>query len=244
MNRKLYIIKVGTTFPATAREYGDFDLWTLKGFDCSDNEVTIIDAEHGEPLPAAKECAGVVVTGSHDMVTDKLPWSVNVAEWIPSLLEADVPFLGICYGHQLLAYSLGGEVGFHPKGTEVGTVDIHLLPQSACDTLFCSLPSTFQVHVTHAQTVISLPQGAIHLATNSFEPNHAFRIGKCAWGVQFHPEYDTNIMRSYIINEAEDLKKEGIDIRSVLDSVKETLIAASILRRFYTLCTSPTAEFT
>jgi len=167
------------------------------------------------------------------MVTDNLPWSARVAEWIPTLMELNVPFLGICYGHQLLAHALGGEVGFHPKGTEVGTVDIHLLTSYSNDPLFKSLPSTFPAHVTHAQTVLTLPQGAVHLATNSFEPNHAFRIGKCAWGVQFHPEYDASIMRSYIVNEAEDLKKEGIDVGPILDSVKETPVAASILRRFY-----------
>lgn len=237
MKKQIFIIKVGTTFSSTALEFGDFDLWTLKGLGCADNEATVIDAEHGEPLPTAEECAGVVVTGSHDMVTDNLPWSARVAEWIPTLMELNVPFLGICYGHQLLAHALGGEVGFHPKGTEVGTVDIHLLTSYSNDPLFKSLPSTFPAHVTHAQTVLTLPQGAVHLATNSFEPNHAFRIGKCAWGVQFHPEYDASIMRSYIVNEAEDLKKEGIDVGPILDSVKETPFAASILRRFYHIAT-------
>jgi GMP synthase (glutamine-hydrolysing) len=232
MNKKLFIIKVGTTFPETAHEFGDFDRWTLNGLGCNQGEAVVVDAEHGEPLPSADECSGVVITGSHDMVTDNLPWSSEVTKWIPSLLKVDVPFLGICYGHQLLAHALGGEVGFHPKGAEVGTVDIRLVPQCMNDPLLGPLPSIFAAHVTHAQTVISLPEGAVRLAMNSFEPNHAFRIGKCAWGVQFHPEYNANIMKSYIINEAEDLSREGIDIRPVLDSVMETPVAASILRGF------------
>jgi GMP synthase (glutamine-hydrolysing) len=243
MHKKLFIIKIGTTFPETAREYGDFDLWTLNGLGCDAAEAVIIDAEHGESLPSADACSGVVVTGSHAMVTDNLPWSVEIEGWIPSLLKLDVPFLGICYGHQLLAHAMGGEVGFHPKGTEAGTVDINLLPQCNDDPLFKSMPSTFHVHVTHAQTVFKLPLGAVHLAMNSFEPSHAFRMGKCAWGVQFHPEYDTNIMRSYIMNEAGDLKKEGIDIHPILNSIKETPVAASILRRFHALSSSPTSVF-
>jgi GMP synthase (glutamine-hydrolysing) len=232
MEKKIFIIKVGTTFPSTAREFGDFDLWTLKGLGCADYEAVVIDAEHGEPLPSAEECAGVVVTGSHDMVTDNLPWSARVAEWIPSLVEGNVPYLGICYGHQLLAHALGGKAGFHPRGTEVGTVEIHLLPASGDDPLFKSLPSTFPAHVTHAQTVLKLPEGAVHLATNSFEPHHTFRVGTCAWGAQFHPEYDASIMRSYIVNEAEDLKKEGIEVQAILNSVKETPLANSILKKF------------
>jgi len=232
MDKKLFIIKAGTTFPDTMLEYGDFDLWTVKGLGGRDDRICIIDAEHGDPLPDANECAGVVVTGSHDMVTDNLPWSVRVAEWIPSLVDGSVPFLGICYGHQLLAHALGGKVGFHPEGTEAGTVEINLLPGCADDPLFGSMPSSFAAHVTHSQTVVLLPKGAVRLAMNHFEPNHAFRAGRCAWGVQFHPEYTADIMRSYIINEKDDLIREGIDFRTVLDSVKETPAAASILRRF------------
>jgi len=213
-------------------EFGDFDSWTINGLGADDADIMVINAEHGDLLPDADECAGVVVTGSHVMVTDNLPWSVKVAEWIPSLLEKEVPFLGICYGHQLLAHSLGGKVGFHPEGIEVGTVDINLLPECAADSLFRSLPSTLPVHVIHSQTVIILPKGAVRFAMTPFEPNHAFRVGRCAWGVQFHPEYTVDIMRSYIINEKEDLTREGINIRPVLYSIKETPASSSILRRF------------
>jgi len=236
-DKRLFIIKVGTTFPDTMREYGDFDLWTINGLGKRRDDTGVIDAEHGDPLPDANECAGVVVTGSHDMVTDNLAWSKKVAEWLPSLLEEEVPLLGICYGHQLLAHALGGKVGFHPEGTEVGTVEINLLPECAADPLFSSLPIAFSAHATHSQTVVLLPRSTVRLAMNGFEPNHAFRVGRCAWGVQFHPEYTAEIMRSYIINGKEDLLNEGIDIRPILDSVKETPVSASILKRFSEIVT-------
>ena len=131
--KKLYIIKIGTTFPQTAEQLGDFDRWTLSSLGPLDVEPCVVDAEHGEALPPAGDGAGVVVTGSHAMVTDNLPWSVELETWIPSLVENDVPFLGICYGHQVLARAMGGEVGFHPNGREVGTVEIERLPESETD---------------------------------------------------------------------------------------------------------------
>ncbi len=230
--RRLFIIKAGTTFPNTARQWGDFDLWTLNGLQLSSSEVEVVDVAAGSPLPDAIACSGVVVTGSHAMVTDNLPWSEATAAWIPSLIAAEVPFLGICYGHQLLAQAMGGRVGFHPGGEEIGTVDIHLLPNSRTDPLFCSLPSPFKAHTTHSQTVLSLPQGAVCLASNSFEPHHAFRLGSCAWGVQFHPEYDRKIMESYVVEQTEGLEAAGQDVPELLRTIADTPEAATILRRF------------
>ena len=63
----------------------------------------------GHPLPPPADCRAVVITGSHAMVTDNRPWSVKVANWIPMLVNYEVPFLGICYGHQLLAQAMAAQ---------------------------------------------------------------------------------------------------------------------------------------
>jgi len=166
------------------------------------------------------------------MVTDDLPSSVKVEEWIPSLLEARTPLLGICYGHQLLARAAGGQVGFHPSGKEIGTLAIQLLPECANDPLFQGLPQSFFVHVTHLQTVRRLPSNATCLAANTHEPNQAFRLGDCAWGLQFHPEFDADIMRSYVEEQADELKSAGLDAAKILSGVAETPLAAKTLRNF------------
>lgn len=228
----LYILKVGTTFPRTAARLGDFDAWTAGALGPVAGEVRILDIENGAPLPALEECAGVVITGSHSMVTDDLPWSIRLENWIPSLLNARIPLFGICYGHQLLARAAGGEVGFHPSGTEIGTVAIQCLPACSEDVLFQSLPESFPAHVTHAQTVLRLPPGAIPLAFNAHEPHHAFRMAECAWGVQFHPEYDARIMRSYIEEQADGLASAGRDVHEILGRVSETPLASEILKKF------------
>jgi len=230
--KKLYIIKVGTTYSTTAKKFGDFDVWTVAALGDVDVEICIVDAEHGDALPNAGKCAGVVITGSHAMVTDDLPWSVKIEKWIPSLLEASTPLFGICYGHQMLARAVGSQVGFHPHGKEIGTVAVHLLSDCANDTLFRSLPRSFVVHVAHSQAVLRLPRSAVRLAANAYEPNHAFRLGGCAWGVQFHPEYNADIMRSYINEQGEELKSAGLNVSELLCAASETPVAGEVLRNF------------
>lgn len=227
----LHIVKVGSTYPGVAARFGDFETWIADGLGLATVKARVVNAEAGAQLPPAAQCAGIVVTGSHSMITDDALWSLRVEGWIPSILRAGIPFLGICYGHQLLAKAAGGEAGYHSAGTEFGTVPIELLPASANDPLFGPLPPTFPVHTTHSQSILRLPPGAVRLAANAHEPNHAFRLGN-AWGVQFHPEYTADIMRTYITEDARDLAAAGFNVADLLAAVVETPHAARVLTNF------------
>lgn len=228
----LYIIKAGTTFPDTRVKLGDFDDWTLAALGETVTQTRVLDMERGAALPAAAECAGVVLTGAHTMVTDNHPWSVALEAWIPSLLSAGTPLFGICYGHQLLARAAGGKVGMHLQGQEISTVTVKKLAIADQDILFRHLPPSFPAHATHLQTVLALPPGATCLAANSHEPNHAFRLGARAWGLQFHPEFTPDIMRAYIREQAGALTAAGMEIEQLLQAVIPTPEAGSLLREF------------
>lgn len=235
--KKLFIIKAGSTFTETGERYGDFDELTCRGLGIKVDQIQVINAFQEETLPAPETCYGVVITGAHCMVTDNLPWSLAVEAWIPSLIQNKVPLLGICYGHHLLGRAMGGHVDFHPRGKEVGTVALDLCPESSNDPLFDKLPQRFMVHATHAQSVLTLPPSAILLAENTFEPHHAFRLGNCAWGVQFHPEYTGNVMRDYVTAQADSLTQAGQDVSVLLQNIQETPEANSILSTFAQLAT-------
>ena len=144
--------------------------------------------------------------------------------------------LGVCYGHQLIAWTFGGAVGFHAGGREIGTVDIRSSEQVGNDILFSNMPRQFKAQVSHQQTVTELPEGAIHLAGNAFEPNQAFRLGPNIWGVQFHPEFTAEIMRTYIEHRAAAIAEEGLDVAQLLAKVTETEFASIPLRRFTRYC--------
>ncbi|MEA5098545.1 MAG: glutamine amidotransferase [Burkholderiaceae bacterium] len=237
----LYIIKTGTSFTEIVRQHGDFDAWVAGGLALDRVGTVVVDVRRGDFLPEPSRCAGVVVTGSHHMVTDRLPWSTRIEQWIPPVLAAGVPFLGICYGHQLLAQAMGGTVGYHPFGIEAGTVGVDLSPAGKEDPLFFALPQHFNAHAIHSQTVFRLPAGAVGLAANAHEPNHAFRLGSCAWGVQFHPEYDVSLMRAYLHGCADDLAAAGRDLPALLQAVGPTPAAATVLQRFGQLVEHGTA---
>lgn len=228
----LVIIKLGDTFDALRAQRGDFENWIADGLDTQTLPIVVIDPRRGDALPAPEALSGVVITGSHAMVSHREPWSETTAAWLARLVAHGTPVLGICYGHQLLAHALGGEAGNHPGGAEVGTVTVTLNEAAATDALLRDLPTQFPANAVHWQSALRLPEGAVRLAGSEHEPVHAFRVGEHAWGVQFHPEFDAEAMRGYIDMLANDLKAEGADPAALRARVSATDAAAGLLGRF------------
>lgn len=234
--QKILIVKTGGTFADYAAERGDFDDWTAQGMSLEDGSWVGVDVQGGERLPEPEGWAGAVITGSHDMVTDGLPWIADAAAWIRRAAAAGLPLLGICFGHQLLADALGGRAAYHPDGLEIGTADITRTRASAADPLFRGLPEVFPGHVTHSQTALKLPEWATLLATGSHDPHQAFRAGESVWGVQFHPEFDAPAIREYVRRREAELAASGRDVDAILATVRDTPESASLLRLFADYC--------
>ena len=228
----LIILKTGSTFLHVAGRHGDFEQWIIHYLGMEPDQVRVIDAVSLPDLPRAGSCLGVVITGSHAMVTDREPWSLAVEAWIPELVRGGVPLPGIGYGHQLLASAMGGRVAYLDGGPDVGTVALSLTREGTEDPLFSALPRVFPGHATHAQTAAEPPGDAVILARSAMDPHHAMRIGSCAWGVQFHPEFCAQVMTAYVLEQQETLSRRGRNVRLLLDEVKETPVANHLLRRF------------
>jgi GMP synthase (glutamine-hydrolysing) len=230
------IIKTGSTFPLVQQQFGDFEDWMIAGCGLCAADVPVIDAMAGEALPPADGLAGAIITGSPAMVTDQAEWMRSAAVWIAEAVERKIPLLGVCFGHQLLAQAMGGRVDYHPQGREIGTVAIELTEQGIRDPLLGYLPETFKAHVTHAQSVIRLPANALRLAGNPYEVHHAFRIGECAWGVQFHPEFTADIMQAYVGEHAAALCEQGHDVPALKAAIGHTEPVNALLQRFHAYC--------
>jgi len=231
MPAPLLILQTGHPITSMHR-YGSFSHWIRVASGLGRDEAIVVDVEHGEALPSREGFAGVLVTGSAAMVTERLDWSERSADWLREAAQAGLPVLGICYGHQLLAHAFGGEVDYNPKGREIGTVNIELTAAASGDPLFAGLPMQFPVQATHMQSVLKPSADAVVLASNDHDACHALRWGDSTWGVQFHPEFGTAHMRGYINARADDLARAGRHADSLHAAVKATPLARRVLRRF------------
>ena len=235
---RFLIIKMGAPPPGIESRHGIFADWIGRGLGVARDALEIVDVVADEPLPDMDQYAGVVLTGSAAMVTDHLPWSDRVADWLGASGTGDTPILGICYGHQLLGDVFGGSVAQNPKGREIGTITVDLTSEAQTDPLFSALPSPLVMQATHMESLITLPENGVRLAGNSHDPNQAFRIGESVWGIQFHPEMSAEIICEYIDARREAIAAEGLDPDAQIRSARDSLHGARLLTRFAQLAAS------
>ncbi|GED21577.1 glutamine amidotransferase [Halomonas halmophila] len=240
---KLWVIKTGDAFADVIAEHGDFEHFFMSAMGpVADThpelELAVHDARHdGEP-PELAEGDGLVITGSHAMVSHAEAWSEALKPWLVDAWQRDLPMLGVCYGHQLMAAALGGESGYHPAGRESGTFRVEMTEAINGDALFGELPLQFAAQLTHAQSVLRPPACAAILGHNAHDPYQTLRYGPRQWSVQFHPEFTAPVMRSYLAHQRQALSEQGQDPERLIAGVTETPEATGLLARFARLVAS------
>lgn len=138
--------------------------------------------------------SGLLVLGRSEY---ERPGLDQVRALLRAALGAEHPTLAIGAGCQQLALAAGGRVGVNPDGPEFGASLIAKRTAAARDPLFAELPITPDVIQWHSNTVLVLPGSAVLLASAPACENQAFRIGRLAWGVQFHVEADPDVVSGW-----------------------------------------------
>ncbi len=151
----------------------------------------------GETLPQClDDYAAVLVFGGPMSVNDDEPYLHKEIGWIRQVLDAGLPYLGICLGAQLLAKVLGAEVKKHSGALEeIGYYPIYaaehaLTSSDSAEALFPEVLTAYQWH----KEGFELPAGAVLLAWGKDFPHQAFRWGDRAYGLQFHPEMTADMV--------------------------------------------------
>jgi GMP synthase (glutamine-hydrolysing) len=226
----LCILVAGDPVPQTQERAGGFASLVRVGLEGAWHGGFVeIDVRTAESLPPPERFAGLIVTGSASSVTERAPWMLRIETYLARAVELEQPLLGICFGHQLLGQALGGRVERNPRGREMGTVELAIV---ADDPLLDRSIKPALAHATHVDSVTVLPPGAQILAATELEPHAALRFGARAWGVQFHPEFDPQVMAEYIRTRSELLTQEGRDPAAMLAGIAPAQAGQAVLRRF------------
>ena len=163
----------------------------------------------GEALPddTSAHDAIVVLGGGQSAVDDHIhPYLPNLASLMRRFADEGKAALGICLGSQILARAYGAKnlIGQAP---EFGWQKIELTDDGKADPVLGALPGHFPIFQWHDDT-FTLPEGAIRLAHNGATPNQAFRVGRAAYGIQFHFEADRMLVEKWNARFPDDIARK------------------------------------
>lgn len=162
------------------------------GLSTPDLELRVFRVDHDEHPTSATDCDGWIITGSRAGVYEDHGWIAPLVDLVRSAVDASVPTVGICFGHQLVAHALGAPVGKHDGGWTIGAVDYRMCapPPSGDDD-----SGPFRLVAVHQDQVRAVPEGLELLATAD-SCVVAGLIGDGVLTVQGHPEFGPAVAES------------------------------------------------
>ncbi len=193
----------------------------------------VVDAEDDFMDVVHNETDGIIISGSPRDAWNDDPVNEKLCSLIQECGDRKIPVLGVCYGHQVLGRALGGQVGRHPQGLELGNTPVELTATGLNFPLFAGFPKRFDVLNSHADAVLTLPPQCELLATGSFTQVQAFHHNGLLMGVQFHPETDPDTLRFIWSGRRETWRtKVNFDLDQRLASLQPAPHAAKVLENF------------
>ena len=183
----------------------------------------VVRCHLGERLPSSLTGFGALVVlgggiGAYDDASHA--WLAPAKALLSEAIERDVPTLGVCLGHQLLAVAGGGRVQPADR-PQNGVTAVHLTAAGSTDALFHAVPNPTTALHWNNDLVVAVPPGAAVLASSPGGVQ-AMRLGLRVWGVQFHPEVDVETVRGWARHDVQT----GALSRSVAESRLAELQAA------------------
>ncbi|TYC67750.1 type 1 glutamine amidotransferase [Stappia sp. BW2] len=178
-----------------------------------------IKAHEGEPLPASADAFSglVVLGGAQDALADEAyPHLPQVCDLIRAFDDARKPVMGICLGSQLIARAFGGE-NLLGLPVEFGWRDVTPTDAGLEDPVVGKLKDGAPQFHWHSDTV-TLPDGAVLLASSAMTPVQAFRMGELTYAIQFHFETGLPEVHNWSETFADDIRAHTPDWHGRLDA--------------------------
>ena len=193
---KIIILSAGPGLPEVVTKYGHSSEWIPDILSNHQVEFEVKKAYEND-FDSISDVDGWIITGSKYSVYDDVDWIKNLQNYIKKILSMNKPILGICFGHQLLAKTLGGVVEKNSLGWELGSYSISLTSKGKKSSLFNNIDDKLIVYESHQDSVTVMPDGAVELAYNQ-KCTQAFQLYQTLYSVQFHPEFSWDVMKKYV----------------------------------------------
>ncbi|HVI52610.1 MAG TPA: type 1 glutamine amidotransferase [Candidatus Sulfotelmatobacter sp.] len=231
------ILETGRPAPSLAAEHGTYTAMVATLLSAGDGVLqfenfAVLENEFPESVEA---CDGYVVTGSRFSAMDETPWMLHLEQFLRDAVDKDRPVFGICFGHQILAKALGGEVRQAEQGWQLGlkTYQVVKRPDWMADA-----PDTLRINAIHQDQVVRAPDGAEIIATSPQCPVAGLVYGDKAVSLQAHPEFtldfEKDLLKTYTgVTLPKDLGKAAQESVKAKDAETDSLLIAHLIRRFF-----------
>jgi len=178
--------------PELQAKHGNYPAMFSELFSQVDSDIMlnfyrVIDGQYPESLD---ECDAYLSSGSKFSVYDDIRWIRTFEAFIHQLYQQHIPFIGICFGHQMIARALGGEVCRSEKGWGLGVANVEFNLDEVSQHGWLTDPEKgYSLLVSHQDQITEPPKGTVVLAGSEFCPYAMIQVGNHFLGIQGHPEF-------------------------------------------------------
>jgi GMP synthase-like glutamine amidotransferase len=230
---RIGLLMVGHIDPKSVHIAGDYPELFAGLLDGHDLELVRYDLDEGRFPGSVTECDGWLCGPSRHSAYDELPWRADAEDLLREIVATETPYVGICFGHQLLAQALGTTVARADDGWQVGARDYDVL-----QTPRWMEPAAQRITIiaSHQDQVTALPDGASLLAAGSDGgcPIAGFTLGPRAWTLQPHPEFVPPVADHLLAGRVELIGAERVAAaRASLDRPLDRGLVASWIAHFF-----------
>ena len=234
---KIGILETGLLNEKLEGRYEPYPVMFAKLLDRADKDLSYrsYSVIRGEMPDSVDDCDGWLITGSRHGVYENLPWMLDLQTFIREIDAAGVPLVGICFGHQIVAQALGGEVVESDKGWGIGVQSYRV---DAVQPWMQQAPDQVRIYAFHQDQIVSLPPRARVYSSSEFCPYAGLSFGDSIITMQAHPEfeeeYEIALLEMYggnIVSEAE--AKEALEWMRSSGQKADTQILAEWIAGFF-----------
>ena len=194
-------------------------------------ELVRYDLDEGRFPDNVDECDGWICSPSRLSAYENVAWIAHAEDLLRDIVKTETPYVGICFGHQLLAQALGGVVERSSYGWGVGVRDYQVLSRKRWMT---PVAEHLALIGSHQDQVVTMPVEAEPLFRSDYCPNGGFSIGERAWTLQVHPEFTPELADHLLAGRIELIGAELVaTARATLSCHLDRGVVALWIARFF-----------